>query len=398
MKKILLSFFLFLCLFLPISVNAEEEITVYLFHSSTCPHCRQAMTYLTEYEKEHDDVSLVTYELSDKQNNAILTKVQEVLGRSNYVPYIVIGAEHHVGFSQATSLEIENIIDAYRNNKDQYIDVVKGVMDGSITKENFKREENRVEIDETKELPILGKINPKNVSLPLVAMIIGLVDGFNPCAMWILIFLITMLLNMKDKKRMWILGISFLMASAAVYLFFMVAWLNIMVSFSKVTLIQKLIGIFALIFAGYNISNYLKERKRERGCLVVNNRKRRKIIEQIQRFTSEKSFIIALSGIILLAISVNLVELACSAGLPVLFTQILAINNLSTFQSSIYLLIYIFFFMLDDLIVFSAAMITLKVTGFTTKYAKYSHLIGGIIMALIGILLLFKPEWIMFNF
>ena len=103
-------------------------------------------------------------------------------------------------------------------------------------------------------------------------------------------------------------------------------------------------------------------------------------------------------GIITLAISVNIVELACSAGLPLLFTQVLALNNLEPYQSTIYMLIYIFFFLLDDLIVFMIAMFTLKVTGITTKYTKYTHLIGGIIMLIIGLLMMFKPEWLMFNF
>ncbi len=99
-----------------------------------------------------------------------------------------------------------------------------------------------------------------------------------------------------------------------------------------------------------------------------------------------------------LAFSVNLVELACSAGIPVVFTQILAINELSVFEMAVYIFIYILFFLIDDLIVFAIAMKTLTVTGFTTKYSKYSHLIGGILMVIIGLLLLFRPDILMFNF
>src|SRR5699024_4433762 len=99
-----------------------------------------------------------------------------------------------------------------------------------------------------------------------------------------------------------------------------------------------------------------------------------------------------------LAISVNLIELACSAGLPVIFTQVLAMNDLSTLEYWIYIFIYIFFFMIDDLIVFAIAVKTMELTGITTKYTKYSHLIGGLLMFIIGILLIVKPEWLMFNF
>ena len=119
---------------------------------------------------------------------------------------------------------------------------------------------------------------------------------------------------------------------------------------------------------------------------------------KIQKIVNEKSFILALFGIMALAFSINLIELACSAGLPVLFTQILAINNLSVLEYSIYIFLYLLFFIIDDLIVFIIAMVTLKITGISNKYTKYSHLIGGIIMFIIGILMAFKTDWLMFNF
>ena len=121
-------------------------------------------------------------------------------------------------------------------------------------------------------------------------------------------------------------------------------------------------------------------------------------MDRVKEFCSEKNFFLAIIGSIGLAISVNVVELACSAGLPIVFSEILSVNNLSGFEHVIYLLIYILFFMLDDIVIFIIAMTTMKLTGISNKYGKYSHLIGSIIMVLVGILLLFKPEWIMLNF
>ena len=203
---------------------------------------------------------------------------------------------------------------------------------------------------------------------------------------------------MKDKKKMWYLGSLFIATSAAVYLLFMVAWLNFVMRVTEIRWIQIVIAVVALVGALINIRSYLKERKKDAGCQVVDDKKRKKIFERIKKFTHEKSLLLASLGVIALAVSVNVVELACSAGLPVLFTNILALNEVSTEMSSLYILIYIFFFMLDDLIVFNVAMFTLKVTGVTTKYTKYTHLIGGLIMLIIGILLILKPEWVMFNF
>ena len=102
-------------------------------------------------------------------------------------------------------------------------------------------------------------------------------------------------------------------------------------------------------------------------------------------------------GIILLAASVNLVELACSAGFPTIFIEILNINELTQIQNLLYILLYILFFLIDDIVVFVIAMTTLKITGISTKYNRLSHLVGGILMILIGLLLIFKPEILMFQ-
>lgn len=401
MKKKILLFFMFLVLLLPLGVKAEEKvIDIHLFYSITCPHCKEEKAYLSELEKSDSSVRVHLYEVTkNKENRALLDKVQELIdGETPYVPYTVIGSKYRVGFSNSTKLEIENIIKSYK--KGDYVDIVSGIELGEINDDNIEEyiSKSNVEVDNHVDLPVLGKVDPKKVSLPLIAVIIGLVDGFNPCAMWVLIFLISMLLGMKDKKKMWYLGSLFIGTSAAVYLLFMVAWLNFVMRVTEIRWIQIVIAVVALVGAVINIRSYLKERKKDTGCQVVDDKKRKKIFERIKKFTHEKSLLLASLGVIALAISVNVVELACSAGLPVLFTNILALNEVSTEMSSLYILIYIFFFMLDDLIVFNVAMFTLKVTGVTTKYTKYTHLIGGLIMLIIGILLILKPEWVMFNF
>jgi len=110
----------------------------------------------------------------------------------------------------------------------------------------------------------------------------------------------------------------------------------------------------------------------------------------------QSSLLLGVGGIIVLAFAVNLVELICSAGLPAVYTQILALNEMSSLQYYLYILVYIFFFMLDDLFIFFVAMITLEMTGITTKYSRASRLVGGLIMLAIGLMLIFKPGWLMF--
>jgi len=403
MKKFLL-FIISLFLFLPMYVNASEVVDVHLFYSSTCSHCKAEKEYLNNLVEDNKDIKIHLYrvnEIEDYENVELWEKVQDILGtKTGSIPYTVIGEKHIIGFANYTKSKIEKAISSCR--EEGCYDIVGGIKNGTITEENkdeyIAKTEEVEKNDETETVPILGDIDPKEVSLPLLATVMGLVDGFNPCAMWVLLFLISMLLGMKDRKKMMYLGSLFIVASASVYLLFMVAWLNIVINVTSIKWVQILIAVVALIGGLINIRSYIKSLGKDNGCTVVDDNKRKKIFGKIKKFTSEKSLILASVGVVLLAISVNVVELACSAGLPVLFTNILAINNVGTNLSSIYILIYIFFFMLDDLIVFYVAMFTLKVTGVTTKYTKYTHLIGGIIMLVIGILLILKPEWIMFNF
>ena len=134
------------------------------------------------------------------------------------------------------------------------------------------------------------------------------------------------------------------------------------------------------------------------GCEVVDSKNRKRIIKSIKKIVKEKSFPLALLGIMLLAVGVNIIELLCSLGLPVMFSEILAINEVSSSAKIIYSLIYVLFFLIDDIIVFVIAMKTLEIKVVSNKLGKYSHLIGGIIMIIIGLLMILKPEWLMFNF
>lgn len=392
-----------LLLLMPIIVDAKE-VNLYLFHGDGCPHCAKEREYLKTLEKEYEQLNVHLYEVwYDEDNQELMEKVKTALNSTtNYVPLTVIGSEYTVGFNDSTKSTIKKNIEMCLTSDCE--DIVANVLEGkTIIKEevNQEKDDNQVETkeeDSVKDLPLLGKVDVKKISLPIVAAIIGLVDGFNPCAMWVLIFLISMLLGTKDRKKMWILGLSFLFASAFVYLLFMVAWLNVAVKMNTVIWLRTVIAIIAIIAAFINLRSYYKSLKQDTGCEVVNSDRRRNIIEKIKKFTLEKSLFLGLIGVITLAVSVNFIELACSAGLPLLFTQILALNNLSKISYMLYILIYIFFFLIDDIIIFVIAMFTLKVTGISNKYSKYSHLIGGLIMLLIGLLMILKPEWLMLNF
>lgn len=405
----------------------EDTISIYFFYSKTCPHCRgEEEWFESTLKKKYDNIHIYAFEATGNIENA--NKLEKVVNHygvdSNGVPVTVIGKQVVVGWGnkETTGSNIIDIIEGYNNPlpeieiKKYFGHIITFIKDGeeiTLPEDKFERmyfEEyqkivnNEYDFDKAgnvlkssyKNVPILGKVNLRKVSLPLITIVLGLVDGFNPCAMWILLFLITMLLGLKDRKRMWILGITFLFVSGLIY-FLALVGINFALEFATST-IQKIIGLVGIILGAYNISNYIKERKSNGSCQVVDDKKRKNIIGKIKKFTSEKSLILAIIGVIALAVSVNLVEFACSAGLPVVFAEVMKVNTVSAIPKLFLMILYIIVYMLDDIVVFIISMKTLEVTGITNKYSKFVHLIGGLIMILMGVLLIFKPEWIMLNF
>ena len=401
-KKLFFVSLLFLIICSVENVFAKEQVNLYFFHGDGCPHCAEEEKFLAKIEKKYSYVKIIRYEVWKNKSNALL--MDRVGNRydvaTSSVPLTVISGTAISGYSESIGIRIERTIKYYKDNPKENVNYVSQIKNGTFDedeiKDSFSEADKKTDESTKIKLPLLGKINLKDFSLPTVATLIGLVDGFNPCAMWVLLFLISMLLGMKDRKRMLILGLTFLLSSALVYMAIMLSWFNIVVNVMASVIFRNIISVIAIVGAIINLRAFFKSN--DSGCEVVDDKKRKKVISKIKDFTKEKSLFIALGGVIFLAISVNVIELACSAGLPLVFTQLLAINNVSSFESFIYTLIYIFFFLIDDIIIFLIAMFTTKVHAISTKYNKYSHLIGGILMLIIGILLLVKPEWLMFNF
>ena len=389
-----------------IQVKADENknlVNIYFFHSKTCPHCKEERKLLDKLEKDYSNIKIYSYEIGDDANLKLLEEVSKLYDtKVSGTPFTVIGDKYYKGYNSENSKEkFIATIEYYSNNG--YNDRT-GKYIGNITLPTYEIKEEAMDIDDyieeytSHKISILGKtIELKSLTLPIISILIGLVDGFNPCAMWVLLFLISMLIGMNDRKKMWILGLTFLGTSALIYLLFMIAWLNAATLLLTINWVRLFIGLIAITGSIINLISYFKHRK-DNGCDVIDENKRNKIFDKIERFTHEKNFFLAIVGCMALAISVNIIELACSAGLPVMFTQILSMNNLNILEYILYIALYMFFFLIDDLIVFFIAMRTMELTGFSTKYGKIAKLVGGILLLIIGLLMIFKPEWLMFNF
>ena len=360
-------------------VNVKREdnkVNLYLFHGDGCPHCKDERNWLEGIKREYKNkLNVYYFEVWYNADNVkLMDKVREEFNVKEVgVPLTIIGGKYFSGFNPSTAVNIENKIKEY------------------LTDNEEKSGENK------KNLPLLGDVDLKSVSIPLVATILGFIDGFNPCAMWILLFLINLLFGMKDKKKAWTLGLLFLLISGFVYFLSMIG-INFVLGIATINWMKIVIAIFILIFGILNLRKYLKIRKEEAGCTVVDDKKRKNLISRMKKIVNNKSFMLSIIGVIVLAASVNLIEMACSLGFPLVFNEVLTVNNVVGITRIIYLLIYIFFYMIDDIVVFAISMITLEATGITNKYNKLCTLISAIIMIIMGVLLILKPEWLMFNF
>ncbi len=388
--------------FAPLTGSAQQTserspVTVHMFWGTGCPHCAKAHAFLERLVETQSYVHLELYELSEgEENRALFRKALDAFGvETPAVPFIVIGERYFIGYGDDETTgsllkaEIErcrlsacpDIIGSFHQRPGNASGPSPAVVDDPLT--------------QTVRLPFVGDIELGALSLPALTIVMAGIDGFNPCAMWVLIFLIGVLVGMTDHVRMWALGIAFLLTTALVYFVFLAAWLNVFLFLGALVWIRLLIGLLAIGGGGYYLREYFANP--EGVCRVAPAGRRQKIMTRLKASIQEKSFLLALGGIIAVAIAVNLVELLCSAGIPAVYTQILALSDLSAWGYYGYLLLYIGVFLLDDLVIFAAAMATLQATGLTAAYSRYSHLIGGGVLLVIGFLLIFFPQWLTFS-
>lgn len=361
---------------------AAGGVDVYLFWRVGCVHCEREIELLDRLAAANPAIRLHKLEVSrDRANAALMIQTADRLGvEAGSVPLTVIGDRAWVGYQDdaTTGRELEaRIAECLAHGCPESIPERRGAT-----------------IPEVLRLPLVGEVRTASLSLPALTVLLAAVDGFNPCAMWVLVFLLGLLAGMKDRARMWLLGIAFVAASALVYLLILGAWLNILLLAGALAFVRVAIGIVALAGGGF----YLKEfvTNADMKCEVTTPARRRRVLERLKVLAQRRDLVPALAGIVLLAFAVNVVEFLCSAGIPAVFAQVLALSSLAPWAYLGYLVLYVAVFMLDDLVVLVAALKTLEATGLTTRYARWSNAIGSAALLAIGALLIFRPEWLAF--
>lgn len=378
------------------AAQPASRVDVYLFWRVGCPHCEHAIGFLKQWETGDARVKVHFLEIGESAGNreTFGSLVRRAGIERPGVPLIVIGETLFQGYADDATTGAELKAAGAACLETACRDIVRPLLTGQAEAPAPYPVQPAARPPKVIDLPVFGKVDLAHVSLPALTLMLGAVDGFNPCALWTLVFLMGLLVGLKDRFRMWVLGGAFILASAAVYYLFMAAWLNLLLFLGMLVWIRLLVGFLALGGGGYYLHEYFADPGMV--CKVTAPESRRRVFERLRALAGERHFLLALAGIVLLAFAVNLVELICSAGIPAVYTQVLAMTPLPAWQHYAYLGLYIGVFMLDDLFVFFVAMQTLRVAGLTGAYVRQSHLLGGIVLILIGFLLLLKPEWLSF--
>jgi thiol-disulfide isomerase/thioredoxin len=411
MKKIT-SLFLITLIFLGIANFAlaqRESPVLYFFYGDTCPHCKKAEIFLEKVKEKYPLLQINSYEVfGNKENAKLLLKLFEACGREKIVrvPAIFIGEEVIIGYlsEETTGRTVEEAVkkcltkecpdSLARVDECQFCQCQGEDEICQCQTCTCQKEEKE---DQIISYPFIGKINLSKLSLPILTIIVASLDGFNPCAMWVLLFLIALLINVRSRKKIWLIGGTFIVASGVVYYFLLSAWLNLFLAISYVSLTRLIIGILALFFGLWQIRKFTTFKPGVCPVTEKNSKIKTSLKNQAEKIVASPILLTSIFGVIVLALAVNLIEFFCSAGLPAIYTRILSLSQLSSLSYYFYLLLYTFIFMLDDMIVFGIAVITLSKIGFTEKYNRWSTLIGGLLILILGLLLIFKPDFLMFG-
>jgi len=347
--------------------------TIYIFYGAECSKCQELEKYIDGIKKDHPEIEFKLYEVWHNNDNLELfkQKASERGVEAKAVPTVFVGHQVFTGYAsdELTGVEIKkSIYDLYCI-------------------------EDKVE-ERSVNVPLIGKVAIASLSIPILTVVLGLIDGFNPCAMWALIALITILLATKDRKKIRLVGSVFIISSWLIYYLFMAFYLNTFQLISYVAWIRYLIGVVA-IFAG---AMYLRDFFTYQAgvCKVTNAKQQKTIMERMKKVASSKSTWLIVIGVIALSFSVNLVEMVCSLGLPVVYTNILSMSQLPTWQYYMYLALYNTLYMLDDIVVFIIAAITMNYVNLNHKYDRWMKLFGGVLILVLGLALIFKPELLSF--
>ena len=354
--------------------GTEETITMHFFWGDGCAHCAAQKPYNDQLLADHPYLVIESYETYYSQENQ--RKFQEIAAeygiQARGVPTTFIEGYHWSGFAgERMYLEMNDTITLLAQN---------------LTTDEPSR------TDSTLTLPLIGEINLAESSLLLTTIIIAFIDGFNPCSLWLLTFLLGILLLTKSRRTMIIVGGTFLLVTATAYGAFIAGLFSVFQYTSMIAPIRYIVGTIAFVFAAVNIKDFFAYKKGISFTISDDHKPGLfKKMRGIMRPGQSTASMVAATA--LLALGVTLIELPCTAGFPVLWSSLVALQNPGLVGFIGLLAVYILIYLSIEIIILVSAIVTLNKLVFTEMHGRVLKLFGGMIMLFLAIGFVFAYEF-----
>jgi glutaredoxin len=380
----------------------QTVVNVYIFEREGCPYCAQAMAFLEGYVSNAPRVVIHDFEvISNIENRAYFEAFSAVHGfQPQYVPVIFIGDQYWVGFSDQIQAELEQTIEQCLASP--CVDIGKDILPAEMfagqqdpmpavatppTEEEPAQPGREFQIT----LPWIGTVDLAQRSLLISTILIAFVDGFNPCSIWVLSMLLAITLNTRSRKKVLIIGFVFISVTAIIYALFIGGLFTVFTFVGFVGWIQIIVALIAFIFGLVNIKDYFWYQ--EGLSFTISDKQKPGIYQGIRRImNAEESLLGLVSATAVLAAGVSLVEFSCTAGFPMLWTNLLAIHEVSGLAFLGFLLVYMLVYQLDEMGIFLVAVFTLRKSKMEEKYGRVLKLLGGMLMLALAAVMLIDPN------
>lgn len=362
--------------------GSERGVSFYFVFSETCPHCAEAKPFVTHLEKTYDWLSvrhISTQAATDTEIDEVLTLAESLGEEIVGVPTFLFCGRMEVGYDsdETTGQRLEDALVSCH---------AASVGDDTGTPGHITDDES----DEPLHVPVLGDIDANAVSLPLFTVAIAGLDAFNPCAFFVLLFLLSLLVHAKSRWRMALVGGVFVVISGVMYFAFMAAWLNVFLVTGQLRWVTTVAGVIAITLAVFSIKDYFWPESG--GSISIPDSAKPGLFARMRKLTTGDSLPTVLLGTIALAAVANSYELLCTAGFPLVFTRVLTLNDLSTSTYYGYLALYNLVYVVPLLLIVGGFVWTLGSRKLSESEGKFLKLMSGTMMLGLGLLLLLKPD------
>jgi hypothetical protein len=358
--------------------NGQPQVQLYFFWSLSCPHCMAAHPHISAIPHQRPWVQLHELELSrSAENVAQFQRLAAQVGdEAAAVPSFIFCGEMHSGWDGPEGMGAE-LLRRLDDCQARSIDETTFVPSTDKTHERI-------------EIPLLGSVDAANLSLPALTLVLAGLDAFNPCAFFVLLFLLSMMAHQKSRARMLLIGGIFVGVSGLMYFAFMAAWLNVFQIFGHLAWITLAAGALAVLVGAVNVKDFFWF---EKGLsFSIPESRKPDIFRRARRILAADNLPAMIAATAFLAIAANFYELVCTAGFPMVYTRLLTLAELSAFGRYGYLAAYNLIYVVPlaaIVIVFSR---TLGARKLTEREGRLLKLMSGLMMLELGGLLLLAPE------